>query len=142
MVDEDLKEYAKQVASKAANAPNDTSNFEFQRGLVLLVGESRSTNVDDGAKLAIALLLLEGGSEAGCASVAVEARRSRLVSNRIPVGEDKDLRSGEFGEKCAYCVFHGGGKIKRGSFFEERRDWAYTASHIGQKLAVVTKAAK
>ena len=142
MVDEDLKEYAKQVASKAANAPNDTSNFEFQRGLVLLVGESRSTNVDDGAKLAIALLLLEGGSEASCASVAVKVEGSRLISNRVPVGEDKDRRCGEFHEKSAYCVFHGRGEVKRGSFFEECRDWTFTTSHIGQKLAVVTKAAK
>ena len=49
MVGEDLKEYAKQVAPQAANAPDDTSSLEFQRGLVLLVVESRSTNVNDGA---------------------------------------------------------------------------------------------
>ena len=49
MVGGDLKEYAKQVASQVADAPNDASSFEFQRGPVLLVGKSRSTDVDDRA---------------------------------------------------------------------------------------------
>ena len=49
MVRVDLKKYAKRIASQAANDPDDTSGFEFQRGPVLLIGESRSTDVDDGA---------------------------------------------------------------------------------------------
>ena len=49
VVGEDLKEYAKQVASHAANAPDGTSGFGFQRGPVFLIGESRSTDVDNGA---------------------------------------------------------------------------------------------
>ena len=89
------------------------------------------------------MLLLEGGSEASCASVPVKAEGSRRMRNRVPVGEDKDRRCCEFRKESAYCVFHGGGEEgKRGSIFEVCRDWAYTASHIGQKLAVVTKVAK
>ena len=49
LVGEDIKEYTKQVAPQAMNAPDDTSGFEFQRGPVLLVGESPSTDVDNGA---------------------------------------------------------------------------------------------
>ena len=76
------------------------------------------------------LFFLEGGSEASCASVAMEAEGSRLIGDRVTVGEDKDRRCGEFREEGAYCVSHGGGEVKRGSFFEEGRDWAYTASHV------------
>ena len=49
VVVENPKKDAKQVASQAANAPDDASGFEFQRGPVLLVDESRSTDVDNGA---------------------------------------------------------------------------------------------
>ena len=49
MAGEDLKEHAKQVALQVADSPDDISGFEFQRGPVLLIGEGRSTDVDDGA---------------------------------------------------------------------------------------------
>ena len=42
------------------------------------------------------LLLLEGGAEASGASVAVEAEGPRFVSDRVPVGKDKDRRCGKF----------------------------------------------
>ena len=71
----------------------------------------------------------------------MEAEGSRLIGDRVPVGEDEDRRCGEFREKGAYCVLHGGGEFERGAFFEDGRYWAYAASHVGQELAVITEAA-
>ena len=87
----------------------------------MLVGESRLTDVDNGADRAIALFLLEGDSEASCASVTVEAEGSRLIGDRVLVREDKDRRCGER-EEGAYRVFHIRGEFERGSLFEEGRD--------------------
>ena len=101
MVGENPEEDAKIVPSQAANAPDDASGFEFQWGPVLLVGESRSADVDNRAYSAVALFLLEGGSEASRARVAMEAKESILVNDRVPVGEDEDRRCGEFREKGA-----------------------------------------
>ena len=117
MVGENPEEDAKQVASKAANAPDDASGFEFQWGPVLLVGESRSADVDNRAYSAVALFLLEGGSEASRASVAMKADRSRSVNNHVPFGEDEDRWCGKFREEGANSILHGEGEFKRSGFF-------------------------
>ena len=64
MVGGNPEEYAKEISSPVTNASDDTSSFKFHRTPVVLVGENRSTDVDNGACGAIALFLLEGGSEA------------------------------------------------------------------------------
>ena len=88
------------------------------------------------------MFLLEGGSEAIRASVAIKAKGSRFVRNRFPVREDEDRWRGEFREKGANGVLHGKGEFERSAFFLEGRDRAYMAGHVRQKRAVIAKAAK
>ena len=64
------------------------------------------------------LLLLEGGAEASCASVAVEAEEPRFVSDRVPVGEGKERRCGKFHKKAPHCVFHVRGEVELGFLFK------------------------
>ena len=72
MVSENQEVHAEQIASEASDTPHDASGFELHRGPVLLIVEGGSADVDDGAYGAIRLFLLEGGSEASDASVAME----------------------------------------------------------------------
>ena len=64
------------------------------------------------------MLLLEGGSEASGASVAVKADGSGFVSDRVPVREDEDRRCGEFREKSANSFLYGGGEFERSIYGE------------------------
>ena len=75
--------------SEASDTPHDATGFEFHDGPVLLIVESGSANIDDGAYGAVRLLLFEGGSEPSGASVAMEAEGSYCVDDCVPVREDK-----------------------------------------------------
>ena len=88
------------------------------------------------------MFLFEGGSEASCTGVAVEAEGSRCVNDCVPVREDKYWGSCEFREKGANGALHCGGEIERGTLFQKGRFRANVVSHVGQALAVVTKTAK
>ena len=105
------------VSHKASNTPHDASGFEFNRGPVLLIVEGGSADVDDGAYEAIRLFLFEGGSEASCAGVAMEAEGPRRVDDRVPVQEDKYWGCCEFREEGTNGIFHCGGEIQRDALF-------------------------
>ena len=64
------------------------------------------------------MLLLEGGAEASCASVAVKAEGPRFVSDRVPVRKGKNRRCGKFRKKAPHYVFHVGVKVELDSFFK------------------------
>ena len=74
--------------------------------------------VDDGADIAVRLFLFERCSEAIGAGIAMQAERSRIVDNSVPMEEGKYPWSGEFCEEGANAFFHGGSKAERGSFFK------------------------
>lgn len=57
------------------HAPGDTSSFEFHKSLVLLITESHSSGVDNGAYPPIALFLLEDSPKASDDSVAVKKEK-------------------------------------------------------------------
>ena len=117
MVSENQEVHAEYIASEASDTPHDASGFEFHSGPVLLIVEGGSTDVDDGAYGAIRLFLFEGSSEASGASVAMEAKGSRRVDDRVPVREDKYWGCGEFREKGTNDILHCGGKLERDARF-------------------------
>ena len=86
--------------------------------------------------------VFEGGSEASGASVAMEAKGSRRVDDRVPVREDEYWGCGEFREEGTNGILHRRGEIERGALFEKGRNRADVASHVGQELVIVTKTAK
>ena len=88
------------------------------------------------------MFLFEGGSETSGASVAMEAEGSCCVDDCVPVREDKCWGRGEFREEGANDVFHRGSENERGAFFEEGRNWADEAGHVGEELAMVTRTAE
>ena len=88
------------------------------------------------------MLLFEGGSEASSASVGMEAEGSCCVDVCVAVREDKCWGRGEFREQGANDVFHYGSENERGALFEEGRNWADEAGHVGEELAIVTKTAE
>ena len=88
------------------------------------------------------MFLLEGGSEASGAGVAMEAEGPRRVDDRVPVREDKYSGCCEFREKGTNCILHCGGEIERDALVEKGRYRANMASHVGQELAVVAKTTK
>lgn len=88
------------------------------------------------------VVLAQGWAEAGHASVALEAERSRFFSNRVPVGEDKDRVCDQFREKGTNGVLHGRDEFEHSVVFMEGRDLAHTTGQIRQKLAVVAGATK
>ena len=88
------------------------------------------------------MLLFESGSETSGASVAMEAEGSCCVDDYVPLREDKCWGRGEFREEGANDVFHCGSENERGALFEEGRNWADEAGHVGEELALVTKTAE
>ena len=104
MVSENEEVDTEEVASEASDTPHDAFGFEFHRGPILLIVEGGSAEVDDGAYGAIWLFLLEGGSEASGAGVALEAEGPRCVDDRVPVRKDKYRGCGEFRVKSANCI--------------------------------------
>ena len=118
MISEIQEEHAKYVAAKATNTPYDLSDFEFHRGSTLFIGDSCSTNIDDGADGSARLLLFERCPETIGAGIAMQTEWSRLVENSVPIGEDKYRRSCEFRKWGANGFFHRGSKAERGFVFE------------------------
>ena len=50
----------------------------------------------------------------------MQAERSRMIDNSVPMEEGKYPWSGEFCGESANGFFHGGSKAERGSFFLSR----------------------
>ena len=119
---------------EASDTLHDASGFAFHTDPVLLIVEGGSADVDDGTYTAIRLFLLEGGSEASGASVAMEAKGARRVDDRVPVWEDKYWGCGVFREEGTNGIFHRRGEIERGALFEKGRNRVGEASHVGQEL--------
>ena len=63
------------------------------------------------------MFLFERCSEAIGTGITMQAERSRIVDNSVPMEEDKYRWSGEFCEEGANGLFHGGNKAEGGSFF-------------------------
>lgn len=108
---------------------------------VVLVNKSRLIGVANGAFWAIVLFSLEGSSDASRTSVSTKVDRFSPVSDRVLFREDDELQRGEFCEWDVFCVFHGR-EIEPSAFLKEGYDLAYTASHDGKKLAVISRTTK
>ena len=67
----DVEEYARKVASKAADASDDAAGFGFPWGPVFLIIECGAADVYDGANGTIQLFLSEGCTQAVGAGIAV-----------------------------------------------------------------------
>lgn len=72
----------------------------------------------------------------------MEAEECRFVSDRIPVRKDEDWPRAEFHEKGEISVLYSGGEFEGRAVLKESRNWALTASHVKQELAVVAETAE
>lgn len=106
-------------------------------GQCFLLIEGGAANEDNGAHRVCTVFLFEGGFEASGARVTVKTERSRLVSDRVSVGENDDRRCCALREKGTNGVLHGGNRIERVAFPEEGRDQANGAGHVDQELALL-----
>ena len=101
---------------EASDTPHDVSGFEFHGSPVPLVNECCSTDIDNEADRAVRLFLFERCSETIGAGITMQAERSRLVDNSVPIGKEKYRWSCEFPGKGANYFVHGGSKDVRGPF--------------------------
>ena len=74
---------------EASETPHDVSGFEFHGSPVPLVNECGSTNMYHEAERAVRLFPFERYSDTICAGVAMQAERSRLADNSVPIRKAK-----------------------------------------------------
>ena len=64
----------------------------------------------------------------------MQAKRSRIVDNSVPMKKDKYRWRGEFFEEGANGFFHGESKAERDSIFEKSRNLADTFDQVDRNL--------
>ena len=67
------------------DGPNNAAGFEIKRGPGSFVAAGGAADRDDGMDGAVGLFLFENRAKTVNAGVAVEAKRSRVVGNGVPV---------------------------------------------------------
>ena len=112
------EKHAEYVTAKATDTPHNASGFEFHGGTVPFFSKFCSINIDDGADRAVRLFLFERCSQVIGASIAMQAERSILVFNSLPIWEEKCRWSCEFRKDDANDLFHRVSKVERGFFLD------------------------
>ena len=74
-----------EVAAETFDGQNDAAGFEVKRGSGSFVVEGGVSDKDDGTDGAVGLFLFESRAKTVDAGVAVEAKRSGVVGNGVPV---------------------------------------------------------
>ena len=105
------------VTVEALDSPGDAPGFEVKGCPVSLVVEGGAVDEQDGTDRTVRLLLLEVCARVVLAGVAVQAKRTGVVGNGIPVRVDQDRQGGEFLEELANNGFHGLGKHELNTLF-------------------------
>ena len=82
--------------------------------------------------------MLEGFAKAVLAGVAVQAKRTGVVGNGMPVRVDQDRRGGDFLEELANDGFRSLAIHELDTLLEEGVDGAEASGHVGNVLAEVT----
>ena len=85
-----------EVAAETFDGPNDPAGFEVKRGPGSFVVESGAADKDDETDGAVGLFLFESRAKTVDGGVAVEAKRSEVVGDGVPVRVNQDRGGSEF----------------------------------------------